>query len=63
VDGGWIMSAMLKLVKVFLKEKMRKKLLQCTHEELYAKHGFKKEDMPPMVWCCFFVIPCCSMDR
>ena len=42
------MTAMLKLAKLFLKEKMRKKLVQCTHEELFSVHGFVKEHMPPM---------------
>jgi hypothetical protein len=46
--AGWIMTAMLKLAKLFIKAKLRQKLVQCSHEELYTKYGFVRAHMPPM---------------
>jgi len=49
VGGGWIMTGILKLARLFLKKKMREKMVLCSAEDLYSQHGFTRAGLPSIV--------------
>ena len=49
VNAGPILRAMLKLCKVFLKQKIADRVLVCKQDELVTKHGYSPDSLPPLL--------------
>eukprot|EP00286_Rhodomonas_abbreviata_P019147 CAMPEP_0181311258 /NCGR_PEP_ID=MMETSP1101-20121128/13037_1 /TAXON_ID=46948 /ORGANISM="Rhodomonas abbreviata, Strain Caron Lab Isolate" /LENGTH=280 /DNA_ID=CAMNT_0023417969 /DNA_START=30 /DNA_END=872 /DNA_ORIENTATION=- len=49
VDAGSIISAILKLCKVFLSKKLAERMIVCSHEDLQTKHGIDPSGLPPFL--------------
>jgi hypothetical protein len=51
VNPGTLMSMILKLMKLFLKKKLAQRIVLCSTEDLYEKHGYDRgefEICPPL---------------
>ena len=49
VNAGPILRAMLKLCKLFLKQKIADRVIVCKQEELLSKYGYNPDTLPPLL--------------